>query len=161
MSKQFVLFGRSSSLLLLIFYNFLLALTEMLAGSLCLLITFFAKHIGLVDTIIEAANTKDHLDQFVVWLLHNLVALKLDYQLMLNIGMVLVGLGIFKIFVAIGLWFKSHKMRMVALIIFGGLSLYSTYQLIIHFSFFGVVALLLDLYIVYYFWRVLPKHLED
>jgi hypothetical protein len=161
MAKQFILFGRSSSLLLLIFYNFLLALTEMLAGSLCLLITFFAKHIGLVDTIISAANTSDYLDRFVVWLLEHLVALHLDYQLLLNVGLVLIGLGVFKVFVAIGLWFKSHKMRVVALVIFGSLSLYSIYQLIISFSFFGVFALLLDLYIVYYFWRVLPKHLED
>ncbi len=161
MSKQFIFFGRSSSLLLLIFYNFLLALTEMLAGSLCLLITFFAKHIGLVNTIIRAANQSDYLDRFVVWLLEHLVALHLDYQLLLNVGLVLIGLGIFKVFVAIGLWFKSHKMRVVALVIFGSLSLYSIYQLIISFSFFGVFALLLDLYIVYYFWRVLPKHLED
>lgn len=161
MAKQFILFGRSSSLLLLIFYNFLLALTEMLAGSLCLLITFFAKHIGLVDTIISAANTSDYLDRFVVWLLEHLVALHLDYQLLLNVGLVLIGLGVFKVFVAIGLWFKSHKMRVVALVIFGSLSIYSIYQLIISFSFFGVFALLLDLYIVYYFWRVLPKHLED
>lgn len=144
----------------MIFYNFLLALTEMLAGSLCLLITFFAKHLGLVDTIIATAND-DNLDRFVVWLLQHLVKLNLDYHLLLNIGLVLIGLGFFKIFVAVGLWFKSHKMRLVALIIFGGLSLYSTYQLIMSFSFFGVISLVLDLYIVFYFWRVLPKHLND
>jgi hypothetical protein len=65
--KSFTFFGRSSSLLLLIFYKLLMALVEMLAGSLCLLTAFFAKHLEVVRVIKESAGD-DQLDQFVRWL---------------------------------------------------------------------------------------------
>jgi hypothetical protein len=160
-SRPFTFFGRSSSLLLLIFYKLLLAAVEMLAGSLCLLAAFFAKHISVAQTIINAANN-DRLDRFVAWLVQKLVDYQFSHDLILHIGMVLIALGIFKIFVAIGLWFKSHKMRLLAMAIFGALSAYSIYGLIfVDFSFFQLVAVLFDLFIVYYFWKILPKHLED
>ncbi len=136
-----------------------MALIEMLAGSLCLLTAFFAKHISLI-TAIDRAATDDQLDQFVRWLVHYINDLKIDHELILHIGLVLIALGIFKIFVAIGLWFKSTKMRILALVIFGALAIYSMYHLIVDFSTIKLLALFVDLFIVYYFWKILPKHLE-
>jgi uncharacterized membrane protein len=157
--KSFTFFGRSSSLLLLIFYKLLMALVEMLAGSLCLLTAFFAKHLEVVRVIKESAG-EDQLDQFVRWLTEHLLLLKTDHELIMHIGLVLIALGIFKIFVAIGLWFRSTKMRIVALVLFGALACYSSYELFLSFSIFKSIALVFDLFIIYYFWKILPKHLE-
>ena len=160
MPRHFTFFGRSTSLLLLIFYKLLLAAIEMLAGILFLFAAFFIKHISVAATISSIPN-KDDLARFTDWLIQHLLALNIDYELVLHIGLVLVALGFFKVFVAVGLWFKSHKMRTIALVIFGGLSLYSAYELYLDFSVFRSISLVLDLVIVYYFWRILPRHLAD
>ena len=159
MSKQFVFFGRSSSLLLMIFYKLLLAVIQVLAGSLLLVIAFFIKHPEIIEAI-TAIPDKDNMDKVVHWIVQQLTLWQLEYSVVVNIGLVLIALGLFSVIVAGGLWFKSSKIRLLALLIFGSLALYSLYQLAVDFSAVQALVLAVDVYIIYYFWRVLPKHLE-
>ena len=159
-SKPFTLFGRSSSLLMLIFYKLLLAVIDVLAGALCLVGAFFIKHPELFDAIKKAATT-DNLDVSANWIFQQLVNWKLDYQLLEQIGLIVIAFGLFNILLAVGVWFRSHKMRLIALIVFGGLCVYNIINLIQSFSTLDLVSLLLDLTVLYYFWRILPKHFEQ
>jgi uncharacterized membrane protein len=160
MTKSFSFFGRSSSLLMLIFYKLLLAVIEVLAGSVCLIAAFFAKHLALVDVIKKTA-TADDLDRAVSWLVQQLIVFKADYQIIQHVGIILIAFGLFNVLLAVGVWFKSHKMRQIALVVFGGLSLYGAYEIYLDFSTLNLISLILDLIIFYYFWRVLPRHLTD
>lgn len=159
MAKRFVFFGRSSSLLLMIFYKLLLAVIQMLAGSLLLVVAFFIKHPEIIEAI-TAIPDKDNMDRIVHWIVEQLTLWQLDYSVAVNIGLVLIALGLFSVIVAGGLWFKSSKIRLLALLIFGSLALYSLYQLAVDFSAVQTLVLAVDVYIIYYFWKVLPKHIE-
>jgi len=145
---------------MLIFYKLLLAVIEMLAGGLCLLGAFFVKHMNIA-VIIEKTATSDNLDRAVNWIVQWLVTSKIDYQLIVQIGVLLIAFGIFNILLAIGVWFKSKKMRTLALVVFGGLSIYGIIELVISFTVFDLVSLILDLIVLYYFWKILPRHLES
>lgn len=151
--------GRSSQLLGMIFYKLMLAFVEFMAGALCLLAAFFVRHLSLVDTI-DVVATGDNLDRFVKWLVHYVVDSQVGDELLLHAGLILIALGLLKIFIATGLWFKSRKMRNIGIIIFTGLASYSIYHLFLGFSAIRIVALASDLFFVYYFWKVLPKHLN-
>lgn len=151
--------GRSSQLLGMIFYKLMLALVEMLAGALCLLGAFFARHPSLLGNI-DLVATEDHLDRFVKWLVHYIVDSQIGDELLLHAGLILIAFGLLKIFISLGLWFKSYKMRNIGILIFASLASYSTYHLFIEFSVIRVIALASDLFFVYYFWKVLPKHLK-
>lgn len=158
--KPYSFMGRSSSLLGMIFYKLMIALVEMLAGALCLLAAFFARHPSLVGSI-DGVATEDKLDQFVKWLVHYLIDSRVGDELLLHAGLILIALGLLKIFISAGLWFKSRKMRTLGIILFAGLASYSGYHLTQGFSVMRMIALLSDLFFLYYFWRILPKHLTD
>lgn len=158
MTKQF--FGRSSSLLLMIFYKLLLAAIQVLAGAMCLVVGFFLKHPAIIKAIDSIPN-KDRLDLAVHWTVSRLVEWRLDHSTVVNIGLILIAFGLFSAIVAGGLWFKSSKMRLLALVVFGALALYTIYQLILNFSTIQTIVLAVNLYIIYYFWKILPKHLEN
>jgi hypothetical protein len=159
MPRQFVLFGRSSSLLLMIFYKVLLAGIQVLAGALFLIVAFFIKHPTIIDAIQEIAD-KDRFDQAAYWIIEQFASWKIEYVVLVNVGLVLISLGLFSLIVAGGLWFKSSKMRLLALLIFGAIALYSSYQLILHFSVLQAIVLAVDIYILYYFWHILPRHIN-
>jgi uncharacterized membrane protein len=158
-TKTFSLFGRSSSLLLLIFYKLLLAIVQIIAGTLFLTVAFFIKHPVIIKAISDIAD-KDRLDIFINWVVGQIISWQIEYEVVLHIGLVLIALGIFSAIIAGGLWFKSTKMRLLALLVFGALALYSLYQLFLDFSIFKTLTLTADFFIIYYFWKILPKHLE-
>lgn len=145
---------------MLIFYKLLLAVIEMLAGALCLIAAFFAEHPNLA-VVIEKTATQSNLDRFVNWLVQELMRFKADHEIITHVGLLLIAFGLFNILLAIGVWFKSRKMRTIALVVFGGLSLYSIITLIQSFNVLDLVSLILDLIVLYYFWRILPRHLEE
>ncbi len=145
---------------MLIFYKLLLAVIEVLAGGLCLIGAFFVKHTNIAAVIAKTA-TNENLDQAVNWTVQWLVHSKIEYQLIVQIGILLIAFGVFNILLAIGVWFKSKKMRTIALFVFGALSIYGVIELIHSFTVFDLISLLLDLIVLYYFWKILPKHLED
>lgn len=152
-------FGRSSSLLGMIFYKLMLALVEILAGALCLIGAFFARHPSLTITIDRVATT-DRLDQFVSWLSHYIVESGVSDELLLHLGLILIALGLIKIFISVGLWFKSQTVRRAGIFIFTALAAYSVYHLLQGFSVMRLFALGSDVFFAYYFWRVLPKHIR-
>lgn len=160
MPKPYAFMGRSSSLLGMIFYKLMLAIIEMLAGAVCLLGAFFAKYPTLADSIDNLA-TDDRLDSFVKWLVHYLIDSEIGDELLLHAGLILIALGFLKIFISVGLWFKSRKMRNLGILIFASLAGYSIYHLTQGFSAIRVIALLSDLFFLYYFWRILPRHISD
>ncbi len=152
--------GRSSELLLLIFYKLLLAAVQIVAGTLFLMVAFFIKHPTIIQAIHDIA-VKDRLDQVINWFAQTIVSWQVEYQVVLQLGLILIALGVFSVIVAGGLWFKSEKMRLLALVVFGSLALYSIYHLATDFSILKLLTLGADLFIIYYFWKILPKHLHQ
>ena len=145
---------------MLIFYKLLLAVIEVMAGILFLLGAFFIEHAN-VARVISASTNSGQLDSFVNWMFQTLMSFKLEYPIILHIGLLLIAFGAFNVLLAIGVWFKSQKMRRLALVVFGGLALYSIIQLFESFSVFDLMSLILDLILLYYFWRILPKHIAN
>lgn len=157
--KEFFFLGRSSQLLGMIFYKLMLAIVEIMGGILCLLAAFFARHPLLVD-FIDQVPTRDMLDEFVKKGARYLVESNVGEELLLHAGLILIAFGLIKIFIALGLWFRSKIMRIAGIGLFAGLVLYSSYHLTQGFSTIRLLALISDLFFLYYFWRVLPKHFE-
>lgn len=159
MASEFRFLGRSSQLLGMIFYKLMLALVEMMAGAVCLIGAFFARHPSLMEPI-ERVATDNHLDRFVVWVIAYVVDSQVSDELLIHIGIILIVLGIIKIFISAGLWFKSELIRKAGILLFSGLACYSIYKLTQGFSVIRIAALLSDLFFAYYFWRILPKHIR-
>jgi uncharacterized membrane protein len=157
--KEFFFLGRSSQLLGMIFYKLMLAIVEIMGGILCLLGAFFARHPKLVD-FIDQVPTQDMLDEFVKKGAHYLIDSKIGAELLLHAGLILIALGLIKIFIALGLWFRSQSVRIAGIGLFAGLVLYSSYHLTQGFSTIRIIALISDLFFLYYFWHVLPKHFK-
>lgn len=151
--------GRSSQLLGMIFYKLMLALVEAMAGVLCLLGAFLLRYPAVVSSI-DAVKSEAWLERSVQWSVHYIVNSNIADELLVHAALILFALALLKIFIAVGLWFKSHKMRKFGILLFAGLASYSVYHLLQSFSTIRVIALASDLFFLFYFWKILPKHLE-
>lgn len=77
-----------------------------------------------------------------------------------HVGVLFAVLGVSKIGIAIGLWFRSWKMRRALLWFLGIVTAFTLVDVTISWSIFTVVALVADGVALYYLWAVLPKHLH-
>ena len=153
-------FGRSSQLLGMIFYKLMLALVETMAGVLCLLGAFLLRY-PIVVSSIDSVKSNQWLERSVQRSVHYIIDSKIADELLVHAALILFALAFLKVFIAVGLWFKSRKMRLLGILIFAALASYSIYHLLQGFSTIRMIALLSDLFFLYYFWRVLPRHLRS
>lgn len=138
--------GRPLGLVLLVLYKGLWGTLEVGAGVLVL----FSYRIFSGELI------EDPQDMFVNWLFAHIGVTQA-----LHIGTVIILLGIIKIMIALGVWYRSWAMRNAALVFFGAAGAFGAYELSVHLTMFRASALLVDLFLLWYFWIVLPKHLHD
>jgi uncharacterized membrane protein len=139
------IFGRPVGLALLVLYKCIWGALEVIAG-LFVLFTY---------AIFARELVEDPQDLFVNWLLGHL-GIAQAHQL----GAVIVLLGGIKIALAIGLWYRSWRIRNIALVFFCAAALFASYELVYRLTPFRVGALGMDLFLLYYCWKVLPKHLR-
>jgi uncharacterized membrane protein len=140
------LFGRPLGLVLLVLYKAIWGAFEVAAGIL----------IMLSYRVLSGELTEDPQDLFATWLFAHL-----GVEHAYRIGAIVLLLGITKIVIAVGVWYRSWLLRDGALIFFGMAAIYGCYEVLLHFSIFKLGALVMDLFLLWYFWKILPKHLHD
>ncbi len=152
---------RPPSLVLVVVYKAVMGTLEIISGVLIFIFSFLAGKIGASDWvqgIIAHELAQDPQDRFINWLtsldLHSVQVFSL------RLGIFIFFLGVIKIILAIGVWKRSMLVRNIGLWFFLGLGLFGVYDIIAHFSIFKCIALLLDLFILYYFWKILPRHIK-
>jgi uncharacterized membrane protein len=140
-------YHRPLGLMLIIVYKALWGLGELSVG----VAIFFSSQL-IAGELIE-----DPQDLFTHWLLSHFSSYLTHATL---IGAIVAGSGIIKLILAIGLWYRSFLIRNLAIIFFGVIGLYGLYSVIHQYSFTTLLAVIGDLLILYYLWKVLPKHLK-
>jgi len=77
----------------------------------------------------------------------------------ISLGLGLVILGVIDCAIAVAVWFRSWLIRDIGIVFFSGVAIYGVVSLAINFSFFKLLAAVLNLSVLFYFWQMMPKHL--
>ncbi len=141
-------FGRPLGLVLIAAYKALWGSAEIGAG---LLLIFSSR-------IIAGELAKDPTDLFVNWLLSHT---PIKFPGVLRVGEIIVALGTVKLLLAAGMWYRSWTIRNAALVVFAIVGAFGVYDLSLKFSVWKLLATAADLFIVYYLWRIMPRHIAD
>lgn len=155
------LLSRPKSIIAVILYKGLIGLGESLAGLS--LVVFGA----MVENLHAGAAIQDYLAKQLQkdpdsalfgWLSsYDLDALT---SVSLHAGLLFLVIGLAKLVIVAGVWYRSLIVRNIALIFLTGSVLYGFYTSYLHFSVIKVAILSLDVFFIYYFWRILPKYLK-
>lgn len=149
---------RPLGLILIVAYKGIWGLMEIILGALAIIFGTFIRHVATSDFVhglIAREIAEDPQDIFINWLVSH--ARWLDATL--SVGWILIILGAIKVAIALGIWFRSWAVRDFGIVFFSGVAIYGVYELTVDFSFFKLLAVLLDTFILFYFWQMLPKHL--
>lgn len=138
--------GRPIGLLLIIGYKAIWGIIEVVSGIL-LLYSY---------QIITKELIEDPQDQLARWILDHVYATNTSH---VPIVALFISFGILKILLALCLWFRIRFVREIGLIFFSLVACFGVYSLITHFSLFILVVLAADVSALYYFLKILPKHL--
>jgi len=139
--------GRPLGLILIVVYKFIWGSIEVLSGILLYFSSF----------LIARELVEDPQDLFVNWLLtNNHINLSAAKEFGIIIG--LLGLG--KVLIAFGIWYRSALMRDIGIAYFSLIGAYAIFSILSHFTIFKLLTLVADLAILYYLWQILPKHLK-
>lgn len=149
------------SLKLLALYKACLGIGEMVVGGFLILAGQIANGFRLSflqDLVLEELQ-EDPQDRFAHWILNqDQIA---NIHALTGLGLFVAFLGVLKIVMAFGLWYRSPRLRIILLVLLSATSLFGLYELWRDFSFFLAMILGLDLWILYYLFRIFPKHLDQ
>src|SRR5512135_111832 len=141
-------FGRPIGLVLIALYKGAWGAMEVITGTLLL----FSYKI-LVGELAE-----DPQDLLARWALSHA---SFTYATTLEVGAVLIALGAVKVLIGIGVWYRSWAIRNLALVFFLLVAAYGLYDLWSRFTILKALAVVADLGIAWYFWKILPHHLGE
>lgn len=140
--------NRAIGLLSIIFYKIIWGIVEIISGFLIFFSSFF----------IHAELLEDPQDRFVEFLLNTRLSIINNAH---QLGLLLIILGVTKLALAGGLWYRSWKMRDLLIGFISLVSLYAALDLAIKPEWYKAFGLAIDLFILYYLWRILPGHLDE
>lgn len=153
-------FKRPLGLILIVFYKGVWGLIEIILGSLALIFSSLIRHVAASDFIrglITRGLTEDPQGIFINWLAaHDPSGI---LQKLISLGLGLVILGVIDLGIALAVWFRSWIIRDIGIVFFSGVAIYGIASLAIDFSLFKLLAVVLNISILFYFWQMLPKHL--
>ena len=155
------IFGRPWSLFFVALYKGIWGLAEITAGTLLLFAKYFLLRTGLVDWVqnwIAGELADDSQDFFARWLLG--LVTTIDYRVVVHVGILIIALGVIKVVIAAGIWFRSPTLRKIILAFLTLATAYGIWSVVVKFSFFNAVILLTDIGILLYVWHILPKHFQ-
>lgn len=138
--------GRPPGLIAIIVYKAVWGLFETVAG---ILILFSYKL--MAEELLE-----DPSDRLVNWVLDHVT-----YRGSLKLGALFIILGLIKLSLAAGLFYHAKITRKLAIAFFTGVAIFGILRLLVKFSWIEFWVLGIDIFILYYFWLVLPRHFRD
>lgn len=158
--NQYKIFGRPLSLILVVLYKGILGLIEIVFGLALLVVTIGGSSLTsshFIQNFIIRELAEDPNDFILHWILtHNLPSA----QTALHLGLLVLILGLVKIFIAIGIWYSSRQVRNISLFIVSTLGIFGLTEIVRSFSIFKLLTVVIDFVLLYYLWKVLPKHLK-
>ncbi len=140
-------FGRPLGLVGIVLYKAVWGTLETLSGIL----VFFSFNL-LIGELLE-----DPQDQLVHWIIVSFHPTKIST---IQLGLFLIVLGVMKILIAVGLWHRRAWIVPMGQTLFGCIAVYGVIRSYIYPTPFLFFALAMDLWILWYFLAVLPKHLS-
>jgi hypothetical protein len=138
--------NRPWTLVAIVVYKAVWGMSELFAGAF----------VHKVPAILRAQLAADPQDQLAGWLLAH-TPVRREHLWAISAG--LVALGLLKVALAAGIWYRSWAVRDAALVLMAAASVFTVGAVLVHFSTLRLVLLGLDLLIVLYIWRYLPRHL--
>ncbi len=139
--------GRPPGLIAIIIYKAVWGIFEITAGVLI----FFSYRL-MAEELLE-----DPQDRLVNWTLEHLT-----YRGSIKLGALFIILGAIKLALAAGLFYHAKLTRKLAIAFFAGVAIFGTLRLsLVKFSWIEAAVLGIDIFILYYFWLVLPRHFRD
>jgi uncharacterized membrane protein len=152
--------GHPVDLVILVLYKGVWGVAEIAAGFFLLLSTLIYAHSALasrIATVIRQEVQEDPQDSFVHY--YYIVTQHVSVRGATHLGYFVIALGLIKCLTAAALWSRSHAARLAGLIFFGGVGAYGVFRVVTRFDFVTLYALIVDLAVAYYFWKIFPKHL--
>jgi hypothetical protein len=141
------LLHRPLGLIAVIAYKAIWGVTEIIGGFVLFYSSF----------IIASELSEDPQDRFMNWVVAHV---HLQPKTAKEWGALIVLFGVGKLAIAIGLWFSSKKTRELGIAFFSLIGVFGFIQIIRQPSYFHLLALVTDLLILFYLWKILPKHLK-
>lgn len=138
--------GRPPGLVAIIIYKATWGAIETAAGIL----VFFSYRLMAAELL------EDPQDRFLNWILNHL-----SYRGSLKLGALFVILGSIKLILAGGLLYHAKLTRQLGIAFFSGVACFGLLHLTTKFSWLEAGVLTVDVVILYYFWRILPRHFHD
>ena len=137
--------GRPVGLILIVVYKAVWGLLELSAAGLI-----------TKSATLRGELTDDPQDQLAAWLLAHW---NLQPSQLRAMSAGLLALGLVKIVLALGMWYRSWWIRDIALVTMGIAGVFALGALVVEFSLFRLALVGTDLLIVLYLWRILPRYL--
>lgn len=140
--------GRPLGLVLIVAYKMVWGVLDLLAGA----------YVHKVPDLLKAQLAADPQDQLANWVMAH-TSLQPSHIRAITLALLAVGLG--KLVLAGGIWYRSWLIRDIALWVMSIGGLVAIGALVHHFTIWRVLALAIDLIIVWYLWRMLPRYLPS
>lgn len=140
--------GRPLGLVIIMLYKALWGTAEIVSG----VVVFFSFR------IIARELVEDPQDQAINWFLSHVNVSAAGAR---DFGLVLIALGIMKLLLAAGLWYRSWAVRNVLLVFFAAILVFGVYLLSLKFTPLKAFAVFADALVTLYLWKFLPKHLVE
>ncbi len=153
-------FKRPLGLILIVFYKGVWGLVEITLGILALIFSSVIRHVAASDFIsdlIARELSEDPQGIFINWLAAHDPSGILERSISLGLGLVI--LGVIDCAIAVAVWFRSWLIRDIGIVFFSVVAIYGIASLSVDFSFFKLLAVVLNLLVLFYFWQTMPKHL--
>lgn len=141
------IFDRPVGLVMIVLYKTLAGIFEIIIG------TFFI----FARPLISGELAEDPSDHLINWIFTHTT---LTVDAAATAGTIILALGFIELILATGIWQRSWRFRRAALGFFCAIAVFGSYDLLVAFSFLKVLAVIADIAIVVYLWKVLPIHLR-
>lgn len=137
--------GRPLILAFLAFYKVSRGAFEILVGTFML----------FSQEILSEAVAKDPQNTLASWLFANL-GVEQSHKL----GIFLILLGVTSLIIGMGIWYGSWFLRKVAIVLLGATVAFGIYDIVSSLSMVKFGELIMNIFLIWYFWNVLPKYLH-
>ena len=139
------LFHRPIALVMVVAYEIVAGFLEVCGGML----------LYYHSQLIANGSIEDPPDKFLTAAFRHL---HLTSHASLQAGIFLGLLGLGKFILALALWYRIYVIREIGILLFGLLGLFGLAQLVHAFTWFELLFWVVDVLVLLYFWKVLPKH---
>jgi len=152
--------GRPLTLALLVAYEGGTGLLNAIFGFCVLLVVngyWNVAPLAALNRLVMRELAEDPQDMLFGWIAGHFP--RISHDASLHLAWIVIIFGLIKISIAGGLWYRAQATRKAAVAVFSAFAVYGFVSLSASFGFWKLVAVLIDVFFIYYFLVQLPRHL--